>query len=183
MEAVSNSLKNSRKVYIPADIFLKIRVMNFLKSIDSPICLPSAGIKTYYLPFKPVYNQAILPSFILTIPLLRNIFIREQIEIVHAHGAFSVIGNQALFHAIFINPNLKTVFTDHSLFGFADTSAIITNKVLQIALWNVDSAICVSHTGKENTVLRGKVGCSLEASLLQFLPSLPTGISLSKVYA
>ncbi|XP_075254016.1 phosphatidylinositol N-acetylglucosaminyltransferase subunit A-like isoform X3 [Convolutriloba macropyga] len=125
------------------------------------------GIKTYYLPFKPVYNQAILPSFILTIPLLRNIFIREQIEIVHAHGAFSVIGNQALFHAIFINPNLKTVFTDHSLFGFADTSAIITNKVLQIALWNVDSAICVSHTGKENTVLRGKV----KAELIYVIPN------------
>ena len=57
------------------------------------------------------------------------------------------MGNQSIFHALFLDPNLKTVFTDHSLFGFADTSAIITNKVLQIALWNVDSAICVSHTG------------------------------------
>ena len=88
---------------------------------------------------------------------MRNIIIREQIQVVHAHGAFSVLGNQAMFHALFLDCNLKTVFTDHSLFGFADTSAIITNKVLQIALWNVDSAICVSHTGKENTVLRGKV--------------------------
>ena len=123
---------------------LKFENLNMKILNDLPIFLPP-GIKTYYLPFKPVYNQAILPSFILTIPLLRNIFIREQIEIVHAHGAFSVIGNQALFHAIFLNPDLKTVFTDHSLFGFADTSAIITNKV----------STCISAKEK-NIYFKGK---------------------------
>lgn len=49
------------------------------------------------------------------------------------------------------------MFTDHSLFGFADLSAVFTNKFLQIALSPCNHCICVSHTGKENTVLRANV--------------------------
>lgn len=51
----------------------------------------------------------------------------------------------------------QTVFTDHSLFGFADASAILTNKFIEISLSDCNHCICVSHTGKENTVLRAKV--------------------------
>lgn len=49
------------------------------------------------------------------------------------------------------------MFTDHSLFGFADASAILTNKFLEISLADCNHCICVSHIGKENTVLRAKV--------------------------
>lgn len=49
------------------------------------------------------------------------------------------------------------MFTDHSLFGFADASAVITNKLLEISLSSCNHCICVSHTGKENTVLRARV--------------------------
>lgn len=52
---------------------------------------------------------------------------------------------------------LQTVFTDHSLFGFADASAVLTNKCLEMSLADCNHCICVSHTGKENTVLRAKV--------------------------
>uniref|UniRef100_A0A8D8UZC8 Phosphatidylinositol N-acetylglucosaminyltransferase subunit A n=1 Tax=Cacopsylla melanoneura TaxID=428564 RepID=A0A8D8UZC8_9HEMI len=55
---------------------------------------------------------------------------------------------------------LKTVFTDHSLFGFADSSAIVTNKCLEISLAACNHCICVSHIGKENTVLRARVNHS-----------------------
>ena len=41
---------------------------------------------------------------------------------------------------------LCTLFTDHSLFGFADASSIITNKFLQFSLADIDHVICVSHT-------------------------------------
>lgn len=41
---------------------------------------------------------------------------------------------------------IRTVFTDHSLFGFADASSIVTNKFLEIILTDVDHVICVSHT-------------------------------------
>lgn len=51
----------------------------------------------------------------------------------------------------------QIVFTDHSLNGFADLSAVVTNKLLEITLSTVNHCICVSHTGKENTVLRAKV--------------------------
>lgn len=48
----------------------------------------------------------------------------------------------------------KVVFTDHSLYGFSDLGSIHMNKVLQFTLADVQQAICVSHTSKENTVLR-----------------------------
>ena len=41
---------------------------------------------------------------------------------------------------------LSTVFTDHSLFGFADLSSILTNKLLECFMTNVDHIICVSYT-------------------------------------
>jgi phosphatidylinositol glycan class A protein len=41
---------------------------------------------------------------------------------------------------------LKTVFTDHSLFGFADAGSILANKMLKFTLSDVDHVICVSHT-------------------------------------
>ncbi|KAJ8527043.1 hypothetical protein K7X08_029520 [Anisodus acutangulus] len=44
--------------------------------------------------------------------------------------------------------------TDHSLYGFSDVGSIHMNKVLQFTLADVTQAICVSHTSKENTVLR-----------------------------
>ena len=46
------------------------------------------------------------------------------------------------------------VFTDHSLFGFADANSIFMNKLLKCTLADISHAICVSHTSKENTVLR-----------------------------
>lgn len=49
---------------------------------------------------------------------------------------------------------MQVVFTDHSLFGFADPASIVTNKLLKCVLADVHRVICVSHTSKENTVLR-----------------------------
>uniref|UniRef100_A0A8H7XMR0 Glycosyl transferase family 1 domain-containing protein n=1 Tax=Psilocybe cubensis TaxID=181762 RepID=A0A8H7XMR0_PSICU len=46
---------------------------------------------------------------------------------------------------------------DHSLFGFDDAASILTNKLMVGTLKNVDAVICVSHTGRENTVLRGQL--------------------------
>ena len=62
---------------------------------------------------------------------------------------------------------LKAVFTDHSLFGFEDTGSILTNKLLKFTLSDVDHVICVSHTSKENTVLRG----ALDPSTVSVIPN------------
>lgn len=118
----------------------------------------TSGLKVYYLPIKVFYNQCILPTMICNLPIFRNIYIREQIQIVHGHSAFSALAHEAMQIAILMG--IRTVFTDHSLFGFADLSAVVTNKFLQISLANVNHCICVSHTGKENTVLRARVRAS-----------------------
>lgn len=113
------------------------------------------GLKVYYLPIQTFYNQCILPTMIGQIPLLRDILIRERIDIVHGHSAFSALAHETMFVGSLLN--LRLVFTDHSLFGFADLSAVFTNKFLQIALSPCNHCICVSHTGKENTVLRASM--------------------------
>ncbi|KAK4879469.1 hypothetical protein RN001_007615 [Aquatica leii] len=113
------------------------------------------GLKVYYLPIKVVYNQCILPTLLCNVPLIRYIFIRENVDIVHGHSAFSALAHEGLLIGNMMG--IKTVFTDHSLFGFADASAVITNKLLEISLSACNHCICVSYTGKENTVLRARV--------------------------
>ena len=65
------------------------------------------------------------------------------------------MAQEALFHAKLLDR--KTVFTDHSLFGFADASSILTNKILECSISICDHVICVSNTCRENTFLRANV--------------------------
>lgn len=110
------------------------------------------GLKVYYLPRLPIYQQASFPTIFGAFPPLRRIILQEEINIVHAHQAFSTMAHEAVLHARTMG--CRVVFTDHSLFGFADASSILVNKVLKFSLADVHAAICVSHTSKENTVLR-----------------------------
>lgn len=112
-------------------------------------------LKVYYLPIVPFYNKSVLPTIVCSLPYLRHIFLTEGVTVVHGHSAFSTLANEALFAASLLN--IPSLFTDHSLFGFSDMSAIVTNTFLQYSLSNTSHTICVSHTGKENTVLRSKV--------------------------
>ncbi|XP_072032926.1 phosphatidylinositol N-acetylglucosaminyltransferase subunit A-like [Amphiura filiformis] len=123
------------------------------------------NLKVYYLPMGPFYNQCVLPTLFTSLPLVRYILIREKITIVHGHSSFSALAHEAMFHAKTMG--IHTVFTDHSLFGFADGSSIITNKILKFSLANVNHVICVSHTSKENTVLRA----SLQPHLVSVIPN------------
>lgn len=115
------------------------------------------GMKCYYIPQRELYNQSSYPTIVgsWNFPLLRQILIRERIDVVHGHQAFSVMALEALFHSKTMG--YRTVFTDHSLFGFADVSSIHTNKLLKFSLSDVSHVICVSNTSKENTVLRGSL--------------------------
>lgn len=51
---------------------------------------------------------------------------------------------------------LKTVFTEHSLFGYNDWSGIHINKLIKWSFRDLDAAICVSNACKDNFVLRAK---------------------------
>lgn len=113
------------------------------------------GLKVYYLPLTVVHDQVILPSLFSFLPLFRNILARECIQIVHAHQSVSVMAHEALWFAKCLG--YKTVFTDHSLFGFDDVSSTHINKLLEITLSGVDHCICVSHACRENLALRARL--------------------------
>lgn len=59
------------------------------------------------------------------------------------------------------------VFTDHSLFGFADVSSVLTNKLLTVSLCDTNHTVCVSYTSKENTVLRA----ALNPEIVSVIPN------------
>jgi phosphatidylinositol glycan class A protein len=80
------------------------------------------------------------------------------VDLVHGHGTLSSLAHEGMYHSHLFprdrgaDPDgnglgIKTVFTDHSLFGFGDAVGVLTNKLLAGALRNVDGVICVSNTG------------------------------------
>lgn len=116
------------------------------------------GMKVYYLPMlaaKLPPGSVTLPTWLGAFPMLRTVFIRERITVVHGHQTTSNLCHEAMFHAGTMG--IKTCFTDHSLFGFADAASIHINKVLVWSLRTVDQVICVSNTSRENTVLRARI--------------------------
>lgn len=111
------------------------------------------NLKVYYLPFPLIPNQNIIwPIVFNTFNYVRQILIREQINIVHGHSAFSPIAHEVMFHAKTLGIN--TVFTDHSLFGFNYTGAAIHKQVVKLSLLQCNHIICVSHVGKKNKALQ-----------------------------
>lgn len=123
------------------------------------------GLKVYYVPFLTIYREATMPTVFSFFPVFRNIVLRERIQIVHGHASLSSLCHEAILHARTMG--LKTCFTDHSLFGFADAGSILTNKLLKFTLSDIDHVICVSHTCKENTVLRA----ALDPNIVSVIPN------------
>lgn len=120
---------------------------------------------THIPSFQVMYNQSTATTCFHSLPLLRCVFVRERITIVHAHSSFSAMAHDALFHAKTMG--LNTVFTDHSLFGFADLSSVLTNKLLTVSLCDTNHIVCVSYTSKENTVLRA----ALDPEIVSVIPN------------
>ena len=134
----------------------------------------SPGLKVYHIPFPTIASSATLPNFFTFHPYLRTIALRERIDTIHGHASLSSLAHEGILHAHHMG--IRTVFTDHSLFGFDDAASILTNKLLAGMLSHADAAICVSHTGhvhflgsshllahklclssRENTILRSKL--------------------------
>ncbi|GAW80024.1 phosphatidylinositol N-acetylglucosaminyltransferase subunit A [Plasmodium gonderi] len=113
------------------------------------------GIKVYYLPFETCMDVVTFPNIVGTLPLCRNILYREKVDIVHGHQATSTLAHQFILHAKSLG--IKTVYTDHSLYSFSDKGCIHVNKLLKYCINDVDHSICVSHTNRENLVLRTEI--------------------------
>lgn len=88
------------------------------------------GLKCFYCPFTVVVQQATFPTRLAVFPILRNILIREKVDIVHGHQSTSALAAECLLHAKTMG--YKCVYTDHSLFGFADLGAIHVNKWMKV---------------------------------------------------
>ena len=110
-------------------------------------------------------SQNTLPTYLCSSILLRRIFIRESVDVVHGHSAFSTLCHEALLLATTMC--IPIVFTDHSLFGLADLSAVIANAFLRFTLTSVPRVICVSNTAASNTRLRAH----LPASRVDVIPN------------
>lgn len=80
-------LKNGHKVILITHSYGNRKGIRYMTS----------GLKVYYLPIQTFYSQCILPTMMCNIPLLRYILIREQIEIVHGHSAFSALAHEVMF--------------------------------------------------------------------------------------
>jgi phosphatidylinositol glycan class A protein len=65
------------------------------------------------------------------------------------------LGNESVVYASTLG--LASVYTDHSLFGFNDVASIVLNEVLAATLSTVDACIAVSHTCRENLILRARL--------------------------
>ncbi|GAV55190.1 hypothetical protein ZYGR_0AS05140 [Zygosaccharomyces rouxii] len=115
----------------------------------------SSGLKVYHVPHLILHRGTTFPTLHGTFPIMRNIFIREQIDIVHSHGTASTFALEAIFHANTMG--LKTIFTDHSLYGFSNIGAVLLNKLLKFSLTNIDRIICVSNICKDNMIVRTDV--------------------------
>lgn len=109
-------------------------------------------IKVYYCPFLPMTDQDILPTFGVTLPLFRWIMLRESVNIVHSHQSTSTFGHEAIAYASAMG--IPCVYTDHSLLGLDDLGGVILNRVVRANLYNTDAAICVSHSCRDNFLLR-----------------------------
>ncbi|XP_044380370.1 phosphatidylinositol N-acetylglucosaminyltransferase subunit A isoform X3 [Triticum aestivum] len=109
----------------------KVVVMTHAYGKRSGVRYVTGGLKVYYVPWRPFLMQNTLPTLFMTFPIIRTILIRERISVVHGHQAFSTLCHEALMHA-------RTM-------GYKFTLA------------DIDQAICVSHTSKENTVLRSGI--------------------------
>ena len=110
------------------------------------------GLKVYHVPLFVLYRETVFPCVFYTFPMVRNILIRERIDIVHGHGSASDIAQEAILHANCMG--LRSVFTDHSLYGFDVLGSVLLNKLLKCTLASVDRVICVSNACKENMMYR-----------------------------
>ena len=111
------------------------------------------NLKVYYLPYLLYQKHNIkLPLIFNSLPQIRKILTKEQIDIVHGHSAFSPMAHEIMFHARTLGIN--TVFTDHSLFGFNDIVSRLHYSIVKQCLQHCNHIICVSKAGSQNSALK-----------------------------
>ena len=78
-------------------------------------------------------------------PILRNILIREDIDIIHGHGSLSSMACESIISGG--SMGVRGVLSDHSLYGLGGKGEMWGNKMLRATIADIGAVICVSHTG------------------------------------
>mmetsp|Transcript_512 Transcript_512/g.527 ORF Transcript_512/g.527 Transcript_512/m.527 type:complete len:301 (+) Transcript_512:514-1416(+) len=91
----------------------------------------------------------------INLPVVRQILLREQVDICHGHMGTSMISLSTNLVAKLVG--VRTVYTEHSLFQFNDAAGIHLNKLVKWFMCELDAAIGVSHICKDTMVLRAKI--------------------------
>ncbi|CBY22622.1 unnamed protein product [Oikopleura dioica] len=129
------------------------------------------SLTVYYLPVGIVAQNCMFPCLYPSLRFFPDIFERERINIVHGHSSMSAMVHEAIWHGKMLG--LSTVITDHSLIGFCDAGAIVTNKLLEGTLSDESThVICVSYCSAANTIIRSNIPPRL-------VHVIPNGISAS----
>ncbi|MCQ2817474.1 MAG: glycosyltransferase [archaeon] len=110
------------------------------------------GIKAYYRPTVSIHDDTAIPIFFGAMKLFREVCIKEEVDIVHCHQATSVSSLECIIHARTLG--LRTIITDHSLFGFGQLAEVSLNKVMRNIFIDLDQAISVSNIARDNFVIR-----------------------------
>lgn len=135
----------------------------------------SNGIKCYYCPISawPIGN-IICPSIMMAFnfALYRDIFLREKIQVCHAHQCTSTLVMDVTFVAYVIG-GIRTFLTDHSTWMLDAFGYIDLNKTWKIKGHLCDHYIAVSHAVRENLVVRANI-CADRTSVI------PNAIDTSK---
>ena len=84
------------------------------------------GLKIYHLPFAPVHDRVLMPSVLLLLPLLRDILIRERIEIVHTHAVCTMALEAVALCSLM---DYRVIHTEHSNFGMSSSIDINLNEL------------------------------------------------------
>jgi phosphatidylinositol N-acetylglucosaminyltransferase subunit A len=96
-----------------------------------------------------------------------NIFQQFQyVQLLYFPQTTSALAHESILHARTMG--CKAVYTDHSLFGFANAGAIHLNKLMKFTLSDIDHVICVSHC---RSVLYLYVSSELSYSIVDRFPS------------
>ncbi len=98
----------------------KVVVVTHARGCRSGVRYMSNGLKTYYVPNWLTVASSAYPGYLQFYPLLRQILIREHVDIIHAHSATSPMSEEALVFGKTMG--YKIVYTDHSLYGLNDTA-------------------------------------------------------------
>ncbi len=98
----------------------KVVVVTHARGCRSGVRYMLNGLKVYYVPLWPIVANTTMPSYLAFFPLLRQILIREHVDIIHGHQATSNMTEEALVLGKIMG--YKVVYTDHSLFGLNDAA-------------------------------------------------------------